>query len=425
MLVVDIHQLIAALNPDVYCDAASRREVKKLLKEGRARRNEQTLSTAADKARLVEPNGVDLEHLEAENPFRLPGFKSPVERHTLAYDSFDESLEAFYFWLLDELAREDCTVSKLTDTFLATPGSGLFSDLARRQTQAQHEATKLLREAHTLIHDILRTAADHNGKILAAEGNLPAADSRSEAETNLLRSKFEMLRLYARWLGPYMRQARQLEQNAPNDAGLVSVFNTAAVEVTLLAERQYPVEEDVDRGELPRMFLKAKRRDCFAVLIIQLKLRVAPERTSPGAYGYRGRFELTLTSYALNQKEIAALREEIDRENLGAVLTTLGGKVGQTLNEILNELEKLVAEPAKPEIKPDDPNPFLALFGLEDRKPESERETSGDTGQVHWWSVKADTDVEEVIRSQAILEARRRCLEFYNRCKAKLGMAGV
>jgi len=72
--------------------------------------NEQTLSTAAEKARLVEPNAVDLEHLEAENIFRLPGFKSPVERHTLVYDAFDESLEAFYFWLLDELAREDWTV---------------------------------------------------------------------------------------------------------------------------------------------------------------------------------------------------------------------------------------------------------------------------------------------------------------------------
>ena len=36
-----------------------------------------------------------------------------------------------------------------------------------------------------------------------------------------------------------------------------------------------------------------------------------------------------------------------------------------------------------------------------------------------------DTGVESVIRSQAILDARRRCLELYRRCKAKLGMAGV
>jgi hypothetical protein len=30
----------------------------------------------------------------------------PDQRHTLAYDSFDESLESFYFWLLDELTAD-------------------------------------------------------------------------------------------------------------------------------------------------------------------------------------------------------------------------------------------------------------------------------------------------------------------------------
>src|SRR5512136_1449081 len=98
---VEIDQLIAALNPDVFCDATMRRKVKKILKAGRLQRDEQALGTAAQKARLVEPNALPIEPLEQENPFRLPAFRSPVERHTLVYDSFDESLEAFYFWLLD------------------------------------------------------------------------------------------------------------------------------------------------------------------------------------------------------------------------------------------------------------------------------------------------------------------------------------
>ena len=150
---VDIHQLIGALDPDVYCEAGTRGQVKRLLKAGRRSSDEQGLLTAAEKAQLVEANFLDLEHLEQENPFRLPGFRSPIERHTLVYDSFDDSLEAFYFWLLDELQAEGWTVSKLSDTFLATPGSALFADLVRRQTQAQHEATKLLREAQALIRE--------------------------------------------------------------------------------------------------------------------------------------------------------------------------------------------------------------------------------------------------------------------------------
>jgi hypothetical protein len=183
------------------------------------------------------------------------------------------------------------------------------------------------------------------------------------------------------------------------------------------------VEEDVDRGELPKMFLKARRRIYRSVLIFELKLRAAPERTSPGAYGYRGRFELMLTSYALNEEEVRVLREEIDRENLGEVMAAVGGKVSETLNQLLSRMESLVAEPAKPEAKADDPNPFLALFGLEDRRSESEGESRNDAAQVQWWSIAEDTEVETVVRSQAILEARRRCLDFYGRCKQALKMA--
>jgi hypothetical protein len=47
----------------------------------------------------------------------------------------------------------------------------------------------------------------------------------------LLRSKTESLKLYARWLGPYLKQARQLEQNAKGSARLLSrclwIFNMA------------------------------------------------------------------------------------------------------------------------------------------------------------------------------------------------------
>jgi hypothetical protein len=415
--------MIAACNPDVYCDAAARREVKQILRAGKARHDREAFLAAAAKARLPEANAVALDRLEHENPFRLPGFQSPVEQHTLAYDSFDQSLEAFYFWLLDELDHDAWAVSKVSDTFLATPGSGLFPDLVRRQTQAQHEATKLLRDAQALIRDILRMAADRNGSPTAMESHPPNADGGSEAEQKLLQSRIETLKLYARWLGPHLRQARQLEQHAQGGAGLVSLFNTAAVELTLLAQREYAVAEDVDQGELPRMVLKTRRRVYCPVLIVEFRLRVAPERTSPGSYGYRGRFELTLTSYALNHEEIMVLRREFDRENLGEVTATVGGKAGEALQRILNEMEGVTARAAKTEAKPDDPNPFLALLGLANNQPEPEGERGTGSDQPAWWSVNADSDIEAVIRSQAILDARRRCLEFYDRCKARLGMA--
>lgn len=101
---------------------------------------------------------------------------------------------------------------------------------------------------------------------------------------------------------------------------------------------------------------------------------------------------------------------------------TVAGSASATLNEILKEIESLVAEPAKAESEQDDPNPFWALFGFESRQSERQDKDADDRAPTSWWSVKPDNEVEAVIRSLAILGARRRCLEFYNRCKVILGM---
>lgn len=420
---MDTHQLIAAIVPDVFCDVKARREVKSILSEAAKHKDGLGCFNAAEKAQPLEPNQIAIEHLEEENPFRLPGFKSPIERHTLVYDSFDESLEAFYFWLLDELTADGWDVSKLADTFLATPGSGLFAELTRRESRAQQEAAKLLREAHALVRDILRTMSfwkvENKFTDEKEEGQIP-----SQIEQGLMRSKIESLKLYARWLGPYLKQAHQLEQNAKGTASLVNLFNSALAEVTLLAQKEYPVIEDVDGGELPRFILETKRRDLFSVLILEFKFRAAPERTAGGAYGYRGRFELTMTSYALNASELAALRRELDRDNLDTTLRALGGDSSKAITELVRQVENLVAGPEKEkEPEPDDPNPFTALFafkktfGSENQKTEVGGEILG--------PVVGDSEIEQVIRSQTILDARRRCLQLYNRCKLALKMPAM
>jgi hypothetical protein len=417
---MDIHQLIAAIVPDVFCDVKARREVKNILSEAAKQKDGLGYLNAAEKVQMSEPNQIAIEHLEEENPFRLPGFKNPIERHTLAYDSFDESLEAFYFWLLDELTADGWDVSKLADTFLATPASGLFAELTRRESRAQQEAAKLLREAHALVGDILRTASFLKTENEFTDRN-EEGQIQPQIERGLLRSKIESLKLYARWLGPYLKQARQLEQTTKSTASLVNLFNSAVAEVTLLAQREYPVNEDVDRGDLPRFILEASPRALFSVLILELKFRAAPERTAGGAYGYRGRFELTMTSYAMNAGELAALRRELDRDNLDTTLRALGGDSSKAIVELVKQVETLVAGPVKEkEPEPDDLNPFTSLFafkktfGGENQKSETGGETLG--------PVVRDSEIEQVIRSQAILDARRRCLQFYNRCKSALKM---
>ncbi len=409
-----IHNLIAAINPDAFCERSSRRQVKQVLHESKTPGERANYLGAAAMAIPVEPNHIAVEQIELENPFRLPGFKSPTERHVLSYDSFDESIEAYYFWLLDELNTAGWTVSKLTDTFAATPASGLHSDLTRREGQAQREALKLLREAHQLIRDILRMSP------LLKQGVTEFGDEANHhLELGLLRSKIESLKLYAHWLGPYLRQARQLKQGNLGGPALINLFNTATAQITLLAQKEYPVHEDVDRGELPRMFLRTKRRAFYSVLVIELGIRAAPERTSPGAYNYRGRFELTLTSYALNADELVLLRRELDRDDLNQVIQSVGEASAQTLTELTQAIEGLIPKPKLSEPAATDPNPFLALFDFSDWFGVGE---VGDTSK-EVLSLRTDSDIETVIRSQALLDARRRCLEFYTRCKQALRMS--
>jgi hypothetical protein len=422
---MNIHQLIAAINPDVFCEPLLRREVKRMLQDSFQRGDASAYLSAAAKARPVEANRIALDKLELENPFTMPAFKSPIQRHTLVYDSFDESLEALYFWMLDELATDGWTVSKLVDTFAAAPGSGLFSEMSRRETRAQQEATKLLREAHSLAQDILRTAVPYYQRAEEEGTSVSSHRSRADVERSLLQSKVVTLKLYSRWLGPYLKQIRQMGQHAKSSADLASLFNTAAMEIILIAERQYSIEEDVDTGKLPKFVLKAPRRTCNPVLIIELKIRAAPERSAGGAYGYRGRFELTLTSYALNPEELAVLRQELERDDLREVIGAVAGNAAGALSEIVEEIEGLVPEAAKEGQKPDDPNPFTALFDFKKSNPT--RAPGSETISINASPrpIRSDSDIERVIRSQAILDARRRCLDFYTRCKQALKMVGV
>lgn len=134
--------------------------------------------------------------------------------------------------------------------------------------------------------------------------------------------------------------------------------------------------------------------------------------------GYRGRFELTLTSYALNADELAALRRELDRDNLDTTMKALGGDSGKAIAELVRQVETLVAGPVKEkEPEPVDPNPFTSLFAFKKTFKGENKEIKTDSENI-----QPDSEIEKVIRSQASLDSRRRCLQFYNRCKSTLKM---
>jgi hypothetical protein len=175
------------------------------------------------------------------------------------------------------------------------------------------------------------------------------------------------------------------------------------------------LDESVDRGDLPRLFKKAKMRMPHPIVLIELSMRAIPERMRSGMYGFRGRTEMRLTSYALNDEELIALQREMSRDDLSESLQLLNDESALELSAVLSEIETLLEEPEQTEAPPqtEDTNPFSSLFSFREWfSPEPDR-----LAKDEFVPIAADSDVEAVLRSEAILQARRQCLRLYNNLK--------
>lgn len=182
------------------------------------------------------------------------------------------------------------------------------------------------------------------------------------------------------------------------------------------------MKEDTDRGDLPRILLKASERQYYPVLLIELNIHAAPERTPGGGYIYRGRVEVVATSYALNQDELALLRREVEHDDFREVIDTVVGNAEGTLSDIVGKIEALLSPRVAEVETPDNPNPFTALLDFGGTFGKRESVDSPHAAARRGKPLQADSDFEKVIRSQAILEARKRCLEFYEHEKLRLQM---
>jgi len=467
-MVSNIPQLVAAICPDIFCQPQARAKVKRTLRDYSLMGSHLAYLKAAERAEPFEANAVALRRLNEINPFKLPGQRGPVEQHILVLDHTEEPLEPIYFNLLDDLQQRDgWRVTKLVDTAEGTIGAGFSTDLTRRvQQQQQHAAeqmTRIQNQIRSLLErlhkwreqkDSLKAYDAANGPEGAAkETALWALHTRwrrtanpdlqddapksaaaferwrqhSEAELGgqlamdreLLTHQLQFLKLQMGWLKPYL-QPHQTKQ-AKGDPNLVTAFNTAVFEVVLLVEPPSELEHSVRQGELPRMLLGKRHRRPRPVLLVELRFRAIPERTKGASYAYRGRAELTFTSYALNDEELAVFVRELQRSEWGEVLGLLEQDTATNLQALLGDLDELLADaPAKtPEQKraPNDTNPFSALFSFSELFKSSEAESKHHSPSE---PLKPDTDVEQVLRSFALLEARAFCEELYSSEKQRL-----
>ena len=257
---------------------------------------------------------------------------------------------------------------------------------------------------------------------------------RFELEKTYLRSQYNTVQIYSRWLKPYLNAAKSLEQSAQATSSLVNTFNTSLMELSIMGYKPFdPWEDLLQSGEMPQEFSeKALKEKFYQVIIVDFKFRSIPERTQQqgGGYTFKGTVDINFTSYALNDDEVEQLKKEVEKDSFGDVLESLGGLGEESLDKIKDDVEEFLSEDEEKEeekkkSKDDDANPFTALFSfvpelikaVKDIK-ESKKKDKKDLSN----GMPKDSYIQKAIRSATAIAARDRCANIYGLYKKLNGM---
>lgn len=155
-------QILAAINPKLYnkdpeseSDVEKIKKIKELIKEGKFVEATKFVSPQALKYSGDFNGGYTLD---------LEGFsldKRGVEAsYKLTYETYAESLEPIYYYLLDFMNDLGLRPKKIIDNFTSAPGSSHFSEMGQKKTIMQQQATTLLGNINTVIRSILNLVYD-------------------------------------------------------------------------------------------------------------------------------------------------------------------------------------------------------------------------------------------------------------------------
>jgi hypothetical protein len=84
----------------------------------------------------------------------------PVSSFKITYDTQQAQLEPIYYWLLDFVQDMGVEVTKVTDNFMSSPGSGHFAEMGQRATRMQEEGMKILGGLNQVIKSSLNLIYD-------------------------------------------------------------------------------------------------------------------------------------------------------------------------------------------------------------------------------------------------------------------------
>jgi len=239
---------------------------------------------------------------------------------------------------------------------------------------------------------------------------------RFEIEKNYLKSQVSSLKLYSRWVKPYLKAAHQLEmKESGKEPSLVNMFNTIRLELTLLGKSKMDPQKLALSGDLPRDFHKMKiKRDFYSCILVEFVVRAIPRQGV-----FVGKSQMSFKAYALSEDELKKLDEEIEKSDIGDVLALIEGSTTESLEQLKSDIDYFLKQPDIKNEKPkDESNPFMALIGGYSKKEEKKTEE-----KPKETIIKPDAWVDQYIRKYTAESAAKTAFSLFDVYKKVHGMA--
>lgn len=250
---------------------------------------------------------------------------------------------------------------------------------------------------------------------------------RYDLEKTYLKSQVNSLKLYAKWVRPYLKAAQELESKESTNPALVKTFNTIILELTLLGKSKLDVADEAAKGNVPLDFAKEKflekRRKYHSCIVVSFTFRGIPQRISQQAhFAFGGKAEISFSAYSLNDDELKKFEEATKESEIGDVLKLIEGATTESLGTLEEEIRSFLDEKTeeKKEKKPKDTsNPFLALFGFYNKKQPKKESKKEEKNSV---IVPDDWAEKEFFRTLAANIAKEKAMTLFDTYKKSHGM---
>lgn len=252
---------------------------------------------------------------------------------------------------------------------------------------------------------------------------------RYQIQRNYLKNQASTLKMFSRWVKPYLKAAQRLEQKEQGtNPDLVNAFNTIVFELVLFGKSKIKIKDSALAGKLPQEFknesIEKRVRNFYKCLLISFEFRGMPNRSPQGHYTFGGKTHVKFSAYSLNEDEIEKFEQEMNKSDLEDVLSLIKGATEDSLDEIKKDLDFFLKEADKEDKekkKPKETNPFAALFGKYEKKPEENKKENKKNKPID--KIKKDNWLEKThLRKLAAGEADDAAFDLFNIYKKAHGM---